>query len=87
MSIEQASAFLDDWVNENVHAVAHPKDNTEAMQLASRCLEAAEAHGITKSELEEAAGEDLVKCMCISSGRCGCLYRRIGGRRHDLKSD
>ena len=64
MSIEQASAFLNDWVNENVHAVAHPKDNTEAMHLASRCLEAAEAHGITKSELEEAAGEDLVKCMC-----------------------
>ena len=45
MSIEQASAFLDNWVNENVHAVAHPKDNTEAMQLALRCLEAAEAHG------------------------------------------
>ena len=64
MSIEQASTFLNDWVDKNVHAVAHPKDNTEAMRLASRCLEAAEAHGITKSELEEAAGEDLVKCMC-----------------------
>lgn len=64
MSIEQASAFLNDWVDKNVHAVAHPKDNTEAMRLALHCLEAAEEHGISKSELEEAAGEDLVKCMC-----------------------
>jgi hypothetical protein len=89
MSIEQASAFLDDWVNENVHAVAHPKDNTEAMHLASRCLEAAEAHGITKSELEEAAGEDLVKCMCDAQVAVADAY--TGGSAEDgdddLKSD
>jgi hypothetical protein len=88
MRIEQASAFLDDWVNENVHAVAHPKDNTEAMQLASRCLEAAEAHGITKFQLEEAAGEDLVKCMCDAQVAVADAY--TGGLVEDgddLKSD
>jgi hypothetical protein len=64
MGLEKASTFLNEWVDKNVHAVAHPTDNTEAMRLALRCVEAAEEHGITKSELEEAAGEDLVKCMC-----------------------
>jgi hypothetical protein len=64
MSIEQASAFLNDWVAEHVHAVAHPQDNTEAKRLVKRCLEAAAEQGITKAELKQACGQDLVKCMC-----------------------
>lgn len=47
MRLDQASAFLNEWVHENVHAVAHPKDNTEAMRLAMRCLKDAEEHGIS----------------------------------------
>jgi hypothetical protein len=64
MSIEQASAFLNEWVTVNVHAVAHPQDDTEAKRLVKRCLEAAAEQGITKAELEQACGQDLVKCMC-----------------------
>jgi hypothetical protein len=64
MSIEQANEFLDSWLQENVRAVVHPSDNTEAARLATRCLEAAEKLGITKAELEEACGQDLVTCMC-----------------------
>ena len=48
-NVDRPAPFSTTGVNENVHAVAHPKDNTEAMQLALRCLEAAEEHGITKS--------------------------------------
>jgi hypothetical protein len=64
MTLERASAFLDDWIHNNVHSVAHPEDDTEATRLATRCLEAAQEHGITASELEQACGQDLVKCMC-----------------------
>jgi DNA-binding transcriptional regulator YhcF (GntR family) len=64
MSIEQAKAFLNQWVAENVHAIAHPQDNTEANRLVKRCVEAAVEQGITKAELEQACGQDLVKCMC-----------------------
>jgi hypothetical protein len=33
------------------------------MQLAARCIEEASEKGITKADLEEAAGEELVACM------------------------
>jgi hypothetical protein len=64
MSLEQASNFLDEWIHSNVHSVAHPESNMEATRLAMRCLEAAKEQGITASELEQACGQDLVKCMC-----------------------
>jgi hypothetical protein len=71
-----------------VHAVAHPKDNTEAMRLAMRCLKDAEKHGISKSELEVACGQDLVKCMC--DAQVAVADAEIGGMVEggdDLKSD
>jgi hypothetical protein len=64
MSIDQANAFLNEWVAENVHAVTHPQDDTEAKRLVKRCVEAAAEQGITKAELEQACGQELVKCMC-----------------------
>jgi hypothetical protein len=36
-----------------------------------RCLKDAEEHGISKSELEVACGQNLVKCMCDGS----CVMR------------
>ena len=88
MSLEQASAFLNNWVDRNVHAVAHPTDNTEAMRLALRCVQAAEEHGITKSELEEAAGEDLVKCMCDAQvAVADAVTDGLDEEGDDLKSD
>ena len=63
MSVEKASTFLNEWVTQNVHADVYPDDDTEAKRLAKRCLEAAEEEGISKAQLEEAAGEDLVNCM------------------------
>jgi hypothetical protein len=63
MSIEQVNAFLNEWVAKNVQA-ALPQDNTEAKRLVKRCVEAAAEQGITKAELEQACGQDLVKCMC-----------------------
>lgn len=64
MNLERASAFLDDWIHTNVHSVAHPESDAEATRLAMRCLQAAEACGITAIELEQACGQGLVKCMC-----------------------
>ena len=62
MSVETAKAFLDEWVAKNVPENASP-DRKTAVQLAARCVEEASEKGITKAELEEAAGEDLVTCM------------------------
>jgi hypothetical protein len=62
MSVDSARTFLDKWVTENVPANIHP-DKACALHLASRCLEAAESKGLTKADLEEAAGEELVDCM------------------------
>jgi hypothetical protein len=63
MSVEKARTFLDQWLSENVHDAVRPESNLEAKQLARLCLRAAGDQGITKAELEEAAGEDLVGCM------------------------
>lgn len=62
MSVETAKAFLDEWVAKNVPENACP-DRKTAVQLAARCVEEASEKGMTKADLEEAAGEDLVACM------------------------
>jgi hypothetical protein len=62
MSVESAKAFLDEWVAKNVPENASP-DKKTAIQLAARCVEEASGKGLTKADLEEAAGEDLVACM------------------------
>jgi hypothetical protein len=62
MSVENAKPFLDQWVTQNVPENACP-DKNSATQLAVRCIEDAKEKGITKAQLEEAAGEDLVDCM------------------------
>jgi hypothetical protein len=62
MSVERAKTFLDEWVAKNVPENAFP-DRKTAVQLAARCVEEASEKGMTKAELEEAAGEDLVACM------------------------
>jgi hypothetical protein len=62
MSVERAKAFLDEWVAKNVPENASP-DKKTAVQLAARCVEEASEKGMSKAELEEAAGEDLVACM------------------------
>jgi hypothetical protein len=62
MSVETAKAFLDEWVAKNVPENAAP-DKKTAVQLAARCVEEASEKGMTKADLEEAAGEDLAACM------------------------
>ena len=62
MSVEDAKTFLDKWVTQNVPENACP-DKNAAMQLATRCVEEAKEKGITRAELEDAAGEGLVDCM------------------------
>ena len=64
MSIEQAVAFLETWIAENVRSLAHPQNDAAAKQLASRCVIAAEQQGISKADLEKACGQGLVTCMC-----------------------
>ncbi|MDP9137419.1 MAG: hypothetical protein M3N38_04490 [Pseudomonadota bacterium] len=64
MSIEQATAFLNDWVIQHVHSVAHPQNNMEAKRLADLCVAEAERQGISKTELEQCCRQDLVKTMC-----------------------
>lgn len=62
MSVQSAKAFLDEWVAKNVPENACP-DKKTAVQLAARCVEEASQKGLTKADLEQAAGEDLVACM------------------------
>jgi hypothetical protein len=63
MSVEKARALLDEWIIQNVAADPCPEPEVRARQLADRCLEAAMENRISKAELEEAAGQDLVQCM------------------------
>jgi hypothetical protein len=63
MSVEEAAVFLNDWVARNVHSVAPPRNDIEAKRLARLCVEDAEKRGITRTELEQSCGQDLVKCM------------------------
>lgn len=64
MSMEQARAFLDDWIYENLQSIADPQNISEAKKLAKRCLDAAKVHGISKADLEYACGQGLITCMC-----------------------
>ncbi len=59
----KAKLFLERWVHENVHSTVPVDDKFEAMQLALRCLKDADNEGITRAELEAAAGQDLVQSM------------------------
>jgi hypothetical protein len=60
--VENARTFLDKWVTRNVPETAS-LDKKSAMQLAVRCANDAGEEGISKTELEEAAGEELTNCM------------------------
>ena len=60
--VENVRTFLDKWVTRNVRETASP-DKKFAMQLAVRCANDAREEGISKTELEEAAGEELTDCM------------------------
>jgi hypothetical protein len=62
MSGSKAQEFLENWVSANVPDTPKP-DRSTAERLANRCIEEAKAQGITKSELEAAAEEDLVDCI------------------------
>ncbi len=64
MSMEPARAFLDNWINENLHSLADRQNISEAKKLAKRCLHAAKVHGISKADLECACGQGLIICMC-----------------------
>lgn len=59
----KAKVFLEQWVLENVHSTVPVDDRFEAMQLALRCFKDAEQQGISRTELEAAAGQDLVQSM------------------------
>lgn len=53
---ERALGFVEEWISENVSAADHrPEgDNSRAKALASQCLAAANAQGISQSEIGEA---------------------------------
>ena len=61
---ERAIAFVEEWVSENVDAVADQPDGnaTLAAALADRCLNAAGAQGISRAEIAESF-DDLTAFM------------------------
>ena len=60
--VANARTFLDKWITRNVPETAS-LDKKFALQLAARCANDAGEKGISKTELEEAAGEELTDCM------------------------
>lgn len=68
-SVENARAFLDEWVIQNVPENASP-NRKSAMQLAVRCAKDAKEKGITRPQLEGAAGEELADCMIDAQLAC-----------------
>jgi hypothetical protein len=61
---ERALAFVEEWVNENIHATGYEPegDSSMAKTLAAQCLAEAKADGITESEMKEAI-DDLTQFM------------------------
>jgi hypothetical protein len=60
---ERALAFVDEWVNDHVHAQDASGDvEARAKTLASECLAAAGKQGIPASEISEAI-DDLAEFM------------------------
>lgn len=77
----KAKVFLEQWVLENVHSTVPADDRFEAMQFALRCLKDAQEQGITRTELEAAAGQDLVQSMldaqkASADARIGDILRK-----------
>ena len=64
---ERALAFVEEWVNENVHPTGYEPegDNAQAAALAVQCLAAAKAEGIAEAEIKDAF-EDLTQFMAGS---------------------
>ena len=56
----RAVEFLHVWVSENMTPFSHHEDNPGAKELARKCLAEAEEQGISYTELQQAAGGDLV---------------------------
>ncbi len=61
---ERALAFVEEWVNENVHATGYEPegDSSTASAFAQQCLNEAKADGITEGEMKDAF-EDLTQFM------------------------
>jgi hypothetical protein len=61
---ERALAFVEEWVNENVHATGYEPegDSSLASALAQQCLAEAKVHGIAEVEMKDAF-EDLTQFM------------------------
>jgi hypothetical protein len=60
---KRAADFLNNWIDENIHAGAYPQDRKEGKVPAETCIAEAKTKGISKQELEEAAGDDLTSYM------------------------
>ena len=56
----RAIQFLNHWVTEHVNAIPYPEHLAEARRLAKECVTDAKKKGISKKELEEDLGQDLV---------------------------
>ena len=61
---ERAIGFVENWVTENIDAKSHQAESGDlpAKELATRCLMAAKAQGISQSEIDDAF-EDLTAFM------------------------
>jgi hypothetical protein len=62
-SSDKAKVFLEHWVLEHVHSTEPDDGPREATQLALRCVKDAEQQGISRAQLEAAAGQDLVQSI------------------------
>ncbi|MBG0801381.1 DUF768 domain-containing protein [Methylocystis sp. H4A] len=78
---QRATDFIENWVANNIFAEGYEEEgtNAEAMRFAGLCATAAEARGIPRKELEEAAG-DLVEHMAdaIESANDAEVARQAG---------
>ena len=62
---ERAQKFIDGWVLENIQVETYLNEDGDdrPKAYAKQCIAAAEAKGISKKELEETVGGDLVSYM------------------------
>lgn len=73
--------FLNHWIIEHVNAMPYPEHLAEAQQLAEECVADAKKEGISKKELEEDLGQDLVSELKDRVGaRADEEVRRLANR-------
>lgn len=64
-----AKQWLHDWIEENLQVPHYFEDKSEMAEDAATCRAAAEVDGISRTDLNKAAGGDLEKYLLAAQNK------------------